>query len=121
MFTCLAEAVVTTEQAAQGLADQTWNKPASWILGFFLGFATIAVVILIVRAFRKSDINERLLREANADRLRIAEVGHKDSVQTLSDYKSLSTQILGKLDHMDVTLCELKDELMKFIYRGGKP
>jgi hypothetical protein len=120
MLMFLADAMVTTEQAAQGLADQTWNKPASWILGFFLGFAIIALIILIIRTFRKSDINENLLREANADRLRIAELGHKDAVQTLADYKSLSTQVLTKMEHMDETISELKEEFMKFIYRGGK-
>ena len=120
MVEFLADAAVTTEQAAAELADQTWNKPAAWILGFFLGLAVIAVIILLIRAFQKSDLNERLLKAANEDRIKFAEQGHRDSVQQLSDYKVLSTQILDHLRSIEERVSELKDELIKFIYRGGK-
>jgi hypothetical protein len=69
----LAQAAVSTEQAAKALADQTYNQPVNWWLVFFLGLVTTGAIIMVVRSFRKSDAMEKMLKQANDDRVATAE------------------------------------------------
>lgn len=65
--------VVTTQEAAKALADQTYNQPVNWWLVFFLGLVTAGLIALVIRSFRKSDAMEKTLKQAYDARIESSE------------------------------------------------
>lgn len=104
----LADGLISAEEAAKALADQSYNHPTNWWLVFIASIATTGLVVLIVRAFKKSDVTEELLRKANEDRLAIA-----------TGYQVLSARLSEDIKQLKEAVNELKEELLRYIYRSG--
>ena len=103
-----AQGSISAEQAARALADAGYDKGTNWWLAFFLAIVTAGVIVLVIRIFRKNDANELLLRQANEDRLKIAQ-------------DLIHGELMGELQEIKTAINSMKEELIKFIYgRGGK-
>jgi membrane protein implicated in regulation of membrane protease activity len=96
MVPFLAQSVPSVEQAAKGLADQTWNQPVTWWLSLFLFLAIGALSFVLWRGMKKDDEKDERIEEMQTNQVALAGTAQK----TADNYATLSVQIINILTEL---------------------